>query len=164
MKKISVLLIIFVLLGCKRQDKETEVQELDRHEIVKDHTAVKPKEHWDVHKEYDEFGNLVKYDSIYSWSYSNVNGDSIRINLDSIMDSFRIYFGNQSPYKLKEEFFFFPKSDSLFMNDFFEDYYFYKNWQKQYSEIEVIIKKMDSSRNRFIKKFHPGLLESKEKN
>ena len=43
---------------------------------IKEDFIVKPEEKWDVHKEYDEFGNLIKYDSIYSWSYSNVNQES----------------------------------------------------------------------------------------
>ncbi|MEB8344842.1 hypothetical protein OO010_02210 [Flavobacteriaceae bacterium KMM 6898] len=31
-------------------------------------TVVKPKGQWSVTHEYDELGNLIKYDSAYSWS------------------------------------------------------------------------------------------------
>jgi hypothetical protein len=38
----------------------------------------------DVHKEYDEHGNLISYDSTWSWSY---HSDTI-INYDSVMHEF----------------------------------------------------------------------------
>lgn len=164
MKKILALVIVLMLLGCNQKEKENLTQQVESNEKVKDKMVVKPKEKWDVRKEYDEFGNLIKYDSIYSWAYSNIEGDSLHVNLDSIMDSFRRYFGDRSPFKLKEEFFYFPKNDSLFKYEFFKDDYFFSNWQKQHSELEDMIKRMDSSRNAFLKRFHPGLLESKQKN
>lgn len=164
MKNILILLIILIFLGCNQKVKEPSTQQMNSNEKIKDKMVVKPKEKWDVRKEYDEFGNLIKYDSIYSWSYSNIKGDSLHVNLDSIMDAFRIYFGDRPSFKLKEEFFYFPKNDSLFINEFFEDDYFFRNWQKQQSDIEGIVKRMDSSRNAFLKRFHPGLLESIKKN
>ncbi|MDG1729451.1 MAG: hypothetical protein P8K68_07615 [Algibacter sp.] len=162
MKRSIILLLVLMFIGCNHQVKEKEVPEIDSYEIAQDHTAVKPKEKWDVRKEYDEFGNLIKYDSIYSWSYSDIKGDSLRVNLDSIMDSFQRYLGDNMPNTWNQDFSYFPKHDSLFMNDFFEDDYFFRNWQNQHSELESMIKHMDSTRNLFLKRFHPGLLESKE--
>jgi hypothetical protein len=49
------------------------------------------------------------------------------------------------------------------MDGFFKKDYFYKNWQNQHSELEQMIKKMDSSRNVFMKNFYPELMESIEK-
>ena len=162
MKSIIILFLLLVATGCNRKAKEKEVKEVVNYEIAQDHTAVKPKEKWDVRKEYDEFGNLIKYDSIYTWSYKDIAGDSLRVNLDSIMDSFRRYFGDQMSAKRNRSFSYFPKNDSLFMHDFFEDDYFFRNWQSQHSELENMIKHMDSTRNLFLKRFHPGLLESKK--
>jgi hypothetical protein len=164
MKNSIILLLVLALAGCNRQDKEKELKVEETYEIAQDHTATKPKEKWDVRKEYDEFGNLVKYDSIYSWSYSDIKGDSLRVNLDSIMDSFRRYFVDRMPRERHRSFSYFPKQDSLFMHDFFEDDYFFRNWQSQHSELEDMVKRMDSTRNLFLKQFYPGLLESKEKN
>ena len=155
MKKIVVLLIILVITGCKNQEKENQQIINDEQEI----SSIKPSEKWDVKKQYDEQGNLIGYDSIYSWSYSNVEGDSIKVNLDSIMDSFKMYFGKNRSIDWDDDFYYFPKNDSLFMNDFFKDDYFLKNWQMQHSEYEDMIKKMDSMRNEFLRKFHPGLME-----
>ena len=90
MKKFIILLLVLVITGCNSQEKKNMQKEHNN----KDTTIVKPKEKWDVHKEYDEYGNLIRYDSIYSWSYSNVKGDSLQVNLDSIMDSFKKHFLN----------------------------------------------------------------------
>ena len=156
MKKIVALLMILVISGCKNHEKGNQQIISDEQEI----SSVKPSEKWDVKKQYDEQGNLIGYDSIYSWSYSNVEGDSIEVNLDSIMDSFKMYFGKNRSIDWDDDFYYCPKNDSLFMNDFFKDDYFFKNWQMQHSEYEDMIKKMDSMRNEFLRKFHPGLMES----
>lgn len=154
MKNMAMLFLLFSIVGCNGQEKE---------KLEKKETELKPKGEWKVQKEYDKHGNLIKYDSIYSWSYSNIKGDSLNINLDSIMDSFRNYFNDTSPFKWKEDFSYFPKNDSLLMNDFFRDDYFFKNWKRQQLEMEKIMRQMDSTRNEFLRKFHPGLMESKEK-
>lgn len=159
MKKLTTLLLMFIIMGCNCQEKEKKQKE----NKIQEDSILKPVEKWDVQKEYDEFGNLIKYDSVYSWSYSNIKGDLLRVNLDSIMDSFKGYFDKNIPFKWHEDFAYFPEKDSLFMNDFFKQDYFFRNWQMQHSEIEEMIKKMDSSRNAFLKNYYPGLMESKIK-
>jgi hypothetical protein len=162
MKKLVTLLMVFTVIACNNQKKEGEQVSSDQ--LEKDTTIVKPIEKWDVKKEYDEFGNLIRYDSIYSWSYTNTKGDSIQVNLDSIMDSFKGYLGETTPRKWEDDFFYFPKNDSMFMKDFFKNDYFFRNWQSKHSEIEEMIRKMDAERNAFLKRFHPGLMESNDKN
>ncbi|NJB70389.1 hypothetical protein GGR42_000851 [Saonia flava] len=160
MKKAIAFLLLLLVAGCNGQEKEKpEIKKEEKKE-----TAEKPKGQWEVKKEYDEFGNLIKYDSIYSYSYSNIEGDSLKVNLDSIMDSFRDFFDERVPFSWKDRFSYFPETDSLFMKDFFTEDYFFKNWEKQHSELQEMMKKMDSTRNAFLKKYHPGLLESKENN
>ena len=85
------------------------------------------------------------------------------MNLDSIMDSFSRYFEEKTPFKMNDRLFYFPQNDSLFMNDFFKGDYFFNQWKQRPLDVEQIIKQMDSTRNLFLKRFHPGLLESKEK-
>jgi hypothetical protein len=121
-----------------------------------------PKGQWEVQKEYDEFGNLIKYDSIYSYSYSNMEGDSLRVNLDSIMDSFKGYFKDRALFSQGDRFSYFPHPDSLFMDDFFSNDYFFRTWERQQSEMEDMMKRMDSMRNAFMKQHHSGLMESKK--
>lgn len=160
MKTIIYIFFVLFFVGCNNQDKKKQdLQEPEK----KEQDSIKPKETWDVKKEFDEFGNLIKYDSIYSYSYSNIKGDSITVNLDSIMDSFSRYFEEKTPFIMNDRLFYFPQNDSLLMNDFFKNDYFFNKWKQRPLNVEQIIKQMDSTRNLFIKRFHPGLLESKEK-
>lgn len=161
MKKVLAIVLVLLFTGCKGQETEKKSETKDEE---KKEMSQKPEGQWEVHKEYDELGNLIKYDSIYSYSYSNIKGDSVRINLDSIMDSFRGYFEDKVPFEWKDRFSYFPENDSFFMKDFFEEDYFFKNWERHHSDIEGIMKKMDSLRNDFLKKHHPGLLDSEEMN
>lgn len=161
MKNLIYVLFALSFIACDSQEKKKkETQE----PVKKEQDTIKPKESWDVKKEYDEFGNLIKYDSIYSYSYSNIKGDSIKVNLDSIMNSFRGYFEEISPFRMKDRFSYFPQNDSLFMNDFFREDYFFSQWKQHPLDVEKMIRQMDSTRNLFLKRFHPGLLESKDKN
>lgn len=155
MRKIFSLIFMMILLSCNAQDKEKKnpVKEGEM-------SSAKPEEKWDVTKEYDEHGNLIRYDSVYSWRYTTIKGDSISRNLDSIMDNFRRYFKQSKPYKWEDYFSYFPKDDSLFMNDFFTDDYFLRNWRRQHMELEGFIRQIDSSRNMFLRKNYPGLMKS----
>lgn len=155
---VAILFMLFALTACNSQEKEKKEQ---KEEVEID---IIPKAKWEVKKEYDEFGNLIKYDSLYAWKYSNVKADSIEINLDSIMDTFRSHFEASTPFKWDEYFSYFPKNDSLLNDDFFRKDYYLKNWERQERELFEFIKQIDSSRNAYLKKYYPGLMESKEKN
>ncbi|MGB5370714.1 MAG: hypothetical protein WBN18_09800 [Flavobacteriaceae bacterium] len=157
MKKGIAVLLILLFTACKGQEKDQTDKKI-REDME---TAEMPKGQWEVQKEYDEFGNLIKYDSIYSYSYSNIKGDSLQVNLDSIMHSFRGYLKDRDPFSDLDRFSYFPHPDSLFMNEFFSNDYFFRNWERQQSEMEDMMKRMDSMRNAFMKQRHPGLMESK---
>ena len=156
MKTTLALIVLLSLTACSGQQKE----QLEGKEKEAKPEIETPKGAWEVKKEYDEFGNLIRYDSVYSWSYSNIKGDSVRVNLDSIMDLFRADFVGDSLFLWRDRFSYFPKADSLFMQDFFEEDYFFRNWEEQQQDMLELMRKMDSSRNAFLKKFHPGLMES----
>ena len=157
MKYIFTILLMMIFAGCNSQQKEDK-------EVQKSQEKKKqPVEKSEVHREYDEFGNLIKYDSIYMWSYSNKEGDSIDVNLDSIMDSFRFHFEKMVPFRGRDHFRYFPKQDSLFMHDFFEEDYYFRHWKNNQDDLESMMRKMDSMRNKYLKEMHPGLMESQGK-
>lgn len=159
MKKLMILISMLTILSCNAQDKKKEDSDKDLKE-----PKFQPEEKWDVKKEYDEQGNLIRYDSVYTWRYSTIEGDTIHQNLDSIMDNFRRYFESTAPYKWEKYFSYFPKDDSLFMKDFFAEDYFLRNWRRQNMELEEFIRQIDSSRNSFLRKNHPGLMKSNKEN
>lgn len=157
-KNFVCILLLFGFTGCN-----TQVEEKENNQKVnkKEQEISKPKVTWDVKKTYDALGNLKQYDSIYSYSYSSSKGDSITVNLDSIMNIFRGYFEENTTFNKRDQLFYFPKSDSLFVTEFFKDDYFFSQWQQHPIDIEQLLLQMDSVRNRFLKQFHPGLIESK---
>ena len=92
-----------------------------------------PNESWNVHKRYDKGGNLIEYDSSYSYSYSS-SGEYL--NIDSLISTFGLNNFFSSPFEIDSTFNFFNQRnqmiedvfkefiqiDSLF-NDFFDDYF-----------------------------------------
>ncbi len=114
MKKIILgVLFLLSITGCTTEKINGQQEKEDSLLVNKPQTKII------VNKEYDESGNLVKFDSSYSYFYSNLQNDST--------------FGDSS-YSLFQEDFFnsFPNIQKPFLNDiFFEDsllnYDFYKD-------------------------------------
>lgn len=157
MKNTVKLLLLLIVWGCNGQVKKDLKTEDDKKQ------EIQPIERSEVNREYDEFGNLIKYDSIYMWSYSNKEGDSLSVNLDSIMDNFNEHFEIVSPFKNKDYFKYAPQLDSIFMRDFFEEDYYFRSWEHNQDDMREMMKKMDSVRNQFLKDMYPGLMESHKK-
>lgn len=154
MKKSALITIIAMsFLACNAQEQKDKKQE----------SINTPQESWSVNKETDENGNITRYDSTYTWSYSNLNGDSNTVKLDSVMQSFNDFFQSNSPFDWNDHFSFFPKNDSLLMNNFFKHDYFFDQWNQHQLNIEKMMKEMDSIRNEFLNKNYPGLMDSKKK-
>ncbi|MDF1676923.1 MAG: hypothetical protein P1U44_14510 [Vicingaceae bacterium] len=153
MKTLALIpLIAITFLACNAQEKKEDSK-----------LKNEPKESWSVNKKTDENGNITEYDSTYTWSYSNMDRDSIDVNLDSVMHSFNDFFNTTYSFGWNENFSFFPKNDSLLNHEFFNHNYFYDNWERQQFNIERMMQQMDSTRNEYLKKFYPGLMESDPK-
>jgi hypothetical protein len=103
-----------------------------------------------VDKKYDDKGNLIRYDSSYSYYYSNVKDDE---NLsDSIFNSFRnalgnIYFFSRDPY-FNDLFF----EDSLLKYDFYRKDFFLNRFQNNMRRMDNLFLGMDSLKNSFFSK------------
>ena len=113
-----------------------------------------PKIHYNVHKVFDKNGNLIRYDSTYSWSYHHgTQGRSI--DVDSVMKKFMPYFSQNFPNadmkSMRQHFMGMP--DSAMILDFFNNKKFFDQWQGQLFDFQQQIKEMDSLRNRFFKQF-----------
>ncbi len=82
---LGLSLFLSVLVGCKGQvNDKTGSNKLDTINKIEPKTNIK------VNKEYDENGNLIRYDSTYSYYYSNIEGDSLL--RDSVFNKFRTFF------------------------------------------------------------------------
>ena len=118
-----------------------------------------PKTNIRVNKEYDKNGNLIRYDSTYSYFYSNtINNDSIR---DSIYENFKNHF-NRNYFFSNEPFFdnlFFQ--DSLLKYDFYKKDFFYDRFRQNMGRMDRLFREMDSLKNNYYhNQFSPGTKRS----
>jgi len=144
MKK-TIMFTVFVslmLVSCNGQNK------LKKTTDKKD--TIKPEIDINVHKEYDENGNLIRVDSTYTYFYSNIKNDSLLEK--EIFDRFKLNFKGH-----------FKPIDSLFMEDFYKDEpfnldnfytdeFFKDNFKFHQKRIDDIFKQMDSLKNSFYKR------------
>jgi hypothetical protein len=143
---IIAIAISITLVSCNgqktKQDKES------KEELNTPQTNIK------VDKQYDKNGNLLKFDSTYSYYYSNVKSDT---NLrDSIFNDFKNQF-NQRYFFSKDRYFndfFFV--DSLLKYDFYKKDFFINRYRNNMNRIDSLFRSMDSLKNSFFnKQFNP---------
>lgn len=143
MKSIGYIVLAFLLSlsSCNGQS----VKE-------KKDTSVKntPKTDIKVNKEYDENGNLIRFDSTYSSYYSNILNDTVLS--DSIFNNFKSLFNqkylfSQQPYF--NEFFF---QDSLLKYDFYKNDFFWSRYKNNMQKMDKLFLEMDSMKNYFFEK------------
>lgn len=102
----------------------------------------KPKENITVNKEFDEFGNLKRYDSVYSYSYSSHE----KLN-DSLHQKFSKLLSENSIFKdsFFEDFF---NQDSA-ANNFKHPKFFFNQFENNNTHINNMMKYMDSIQQQF---------------
>lgn len=146
MKTLKFIPFFFLFFyNCTAQNKQKTTEK-----------ALKPDENIQVNKEYDEQGNLTKYDSIYSYSYSS-NG---KLN-DSLKMQFLKHFNNHSFFN--DSFF-----DDLFKQDsitghFNPKNFFYDGFMNQDEQIKNMIKRMDSIQQQFFNQNSQSIIPAEPK-
>jgi hypothetical protein len=104
-----------------------------------------PQREINVTKDYDENGNVIRYDSTYSYSFSGAYPDTVMI--DSIFNDLRIHFGRNT-FPFSDPFFddhFF--NDSLFYHDFYRRDYFYNQFPSFSEHMKRLFQELDSLKN-----------------
>ncbi len=145
MKRLVVFVIALSLAfqGCNGQKKEENTT------ITKNAPQTEIK----VNKEYDKNGNLVRFDSSYSYYYSNVAGDTVL--QDSILNAFKAHF-NQHYFFSNEPFFndFFFQ-DSLLKYDFYKKDFFYNRFRDNMRRMDSLFWEMDKMKDDYFRnQFH----------
>ncbi|HDR89330.1 MAG TPA: hypothetical protein ENN63_06840 [Bacteroidetes bacterium] len=115
----------------------------------------KPQESWNVTREVDEHGNIIRYDSTYVWSYRTGRGDTMRVQIDSLLKSFHFYFGQHFPDIWERSLIDPFRNDSLFHRDFFGEDYFHQRWEEDFFHMDEMFRRMDSLRMRFFREWYP---------
>lgn len=144
MRQFSLLIIafIFILGSCTGQQNNEKTG--------KSKDTIKPTTSYHVNEEYDDDGNLIRYDSSYSYYYSNIEGDKDKA--DSIFGAFKTKFKAMYPVSFGpffDEFFF---KDSLLKYDFYKNDFFMKRHQLNKSLMDAMFFKMDSFKNEYFNK------------
>ena len=147
MKHFSIWGLLLLATACYGQ--QPEIAQHDKDESRKGK--------WQVHKEYDENGNLIKYDSIYVWSSHDLKKFPKTQQIDSLLNSYRSFMLESDLQNREPVFSFFENTDSLFNNNFFDDAFFSDNWNQIYGKhIQQMMQQMDSLRRRFIQNNYPN--------
>ncbi|WP_111710216.1 hypothetical protein [Lutibacter citreus] len=161
MKKYILLLMLTLLcVSCKGQKNDTIKEEPEKN---KNSVVEEPKGTWKVDKEFDENGNLIRFDSIYSWS-SNTKFDNLSsMDKDSLLQSFKSrFFTNFDQFENKVPGDVFSQ-DSLFSKHFFNDDFFGSSFGKDFMEIDKMREQMIERQKKFLEKYQSEFNKSEEK-
>lgn len=107
-----------------------------------------------VNRRFDEGGNLIAYDSIYSSFYSTRKGDK-RL-MDSLFSEFRPDFEERFPFLRDDGFDKLFFSDSLLYPDFFHEDFFRKRMELNEAYMQRMMQHMDSVKNEFFRSKSPS--------
>lgn len=163
MKNYILLFVVgFLSISCNGQNNEANKTEQIK---GKEEKAVEqPKGSWKVDKEFDENGNLVRYDSIYSWSSNEKYHNLSSLDRDSLMKSFKSrFFTNYSRFENEgfEDVF---SQDSLFSKRFFNDDFFSSPFGKDFMDIDKISQQMIERQKKFLEKYQSEFIKPEDEN
>lgn len=161
MKKFLVLLVAALLtISCNSQENKNKEESDKKDEVVID----SPKGSWKVNKEFDEEGNLIRYDSIYSWSSGDDLDELAILDRDSTLKSMQSrFFRNFSQFDFDREGFgdLFAE-DSLFTKRFFNDDFFDSEFGRDFMDIDKMHERMEAMQKRFLDRYQPFIAPEKE--
>lgn len=151
MKKYFIgMLTVLLTVSCNSQEKKKKdsAENLDKSGVVE-----APKGSWKVNKEFDEAGNLIRYDSIYSWSSETDLGQLADMDRDSILNAMRSrFYSSFSGFGHKG----FPNlfaEDSLFTKQFFNDDFFDSDFGHDFMDIDQVRKRMEHMQRKFLERY-----------
>lgn len=141
---LSTTLLLFLLSSCSGQPRSEQTESLD---------SIAPKTDIVVNRQFDENGNLIRYDSTYTQFYNSIEQDSLLA--DSILNEFKNRFNLQYPFSDRSYFNDFFFQDSLLQYDFYRKNFFYERFQNNMKRMDSLFQEMDSMKNRFFRNQFP---------
>ena len=146
---MTMMLLSFLMGGCNGQKEES-------YKLLKQSadSLVKPQTDIRVNKKYDDKGNLVQYDSTYSYVYSSP-GFRNSISSDSLFNNFKMPLQKGYRGLLDENMNSIFFNDSLFKYDFYNNDYFSKRFQLNMQRFENIFRQMDSVKSDMFRQNYP---------
>lgn len=151
MKKYVVLAISALLtISCNSQEKQNkdDVQGDAEAQITET-----PKGSWKINKEFDEQGNLIRYDSIYSWSSGTDLDKLATMDRDSILQSMQSRFYRGFSNFNHEGFSDLFSKDSLFTKQFFNEDFFDSDFGHDFMDIDRVREQMENMQREFLERY-----------
>lgn len=158
---VLVFIIGLLSISCNAQDKNAKHTDSADTEakIIEPH-----KGSWKVNKEFDDAGNLIRYDSIYSWSSTKKLDKLSLTEKDSLLQTFKSrFFRNFSDFDTKNFEDVFSK-DSLFSKHYFNDEFFGSDFGRDFMDIDKITQQMIARQKKFLEKYQSEFLKPKDEN
>lgn len=152
---MSVLFVVFSGCNGQTQKKQSEKTNSNNENIVIADSTNKPRVSVKVNKQYDDKGNIIQFDSTYSYVYSSPKG-SMRLGNDSVFSSFRSFFEKNHPSLMDRNINNIFFNDSLFKYDFFNDDYFQKRFELNEKMFGSMYQQMDSIKKQYLKQNYPN--------
>jgi hypothetical protein len=146
-KFITLILVLLFFSYCDSQNKEKQKPKGVDSEAS---SGTNPKVSVKVNKKYDSKGNLIKFDSTYSYYYSSRGRDSSRISLDTMFSKYKTDF----PLGWRTEFEDIFMNDSLIRYDFLNPDYFSKRFELNMERLRRYFSHMDSTKMKYLNKTH----------
>lgn len=134
---ITVIALSLTFLGCNGQKVENKKQP----------EANSPQTNINVKKEYDKNGNILSYDSTYSYYYSSIKNDTVK--RDSIYELFKNQFNQKYFFSSEPYFHNFFFQDSLLKYDFYKKDFFTNRYRNNMSKMDSLFWNMDIMKNDF---------------
>ncbi|WP_347924712.1 hypothetical protein [Pontimicrobium sp. SW4] len=160
-KYILIITVALLSLSCNGQSNKGKK---DNTKEKQESIAEQPKGSWKVDKEFDENGNLIRYDSIYSWSSNNKFNDLSSFDKDSLLKSFESKFFRGFSHFENQGFEDIFSKDSLFSKHFFNDDFFGSDFGKDFMDIDKIRQQMIARQKKFLEKYRSEFIKPQEEN
>lgn len=158
---LSVLCILLITVACDGQSKYKESN--GKTESFEKTEGTNPKIKTRVNKQYDSKGNLMKFDSTYSYFYSSKGHDSTKIALDTVLKEFKSFYQESFTTNINNRFNDIFLTDSLFKYDFLNDDYFRKRFELNMNKMNELFRQMDSLKTHYLKSSQPKKTTEKKK-
>lgn len=156
--KLMLMSILFVVFsGCNGQTQKKPSEKINggnENIIIADSTN-RPRVSVKVNKQYDDKGNIIQFDSTYSYVYSSPTG-SMRLDNDSVFSNFRSFFEKNHPSLMDRNINNIFFNDSLFKYDFFNDDYFQKRFELNEKMFGSMYQQMDSIKKQYLRQNYPN--------
>src|SRR5205823_5414502 len=110
MKRIALMLLLSIIVGACHSQKKDKLSPLAR--LATADTSYKPKVDIKVNKQYDDKGNLIQFDSSYSYFYSSPG-----LKLDKSIRSDSLFGNMKSPLFNDYKNLFDENMHGIFFND-----------------------------------------------